>query len=275
MRSLKRQLVFIQGEDTNQILTTQIQLKELEDLVILVNGVLEKHRKLEIALVKVNRNFKETITSISHDIRTPLTSAVGYIQMLESEKISTEKKKEYIKVVHKRIEEVKDLLDQLFEYARIESGELVLEQSPVNVNNILRDTISIFYDDYVQKGQTPQIDICEEVCTILGDHRAMKRTFENIILNSLVHGIGDYKIILEKKADNIKICFSNCTNSIEIQDLEHIFERFYTSDRSRSKKTTGLGLSIAKSFILYMRGNIEAQMAGDIFMIIIELPEYV
>lgn len=273
MKSLKDQLLFIQKEDTNQILTTQIHLKELEELVLLVNGVLKKHRNLEIALLKMNKSFKETITSISHDIRTPLTSAVGYIQMLGNEKISIEKKKEYIVVIKKRIEEVKIMLNQLFEYARIESGEFILESESVNINNILRDTISIFYDDYVKKGQIPQIDMCEEICSVQGDKNAMKRIFENIIQNSLIHGIGDYKILLEKKGHQIYICFSNCTNSIQTQDLEQIFERFYTSDHSRTRKTTGLGLSIARSLITYMNGTIEAQLAGDIFMIIVELPE--
>lgn len=267
---LKEQILFIRTEDTNQRLTLQTHFKDLDDFIGDVNHLIQTHRELEIFLEKTNRNFKETITSISHDIRTPLTSAIGYIQMLKKEDIPEEKRKEYIEIIQKRILAVKKMLDQLFEFARIESGELELLEETININNILRDSVSLFYDDYIAKGEEPEIVIPEKPYQIIGDKAAIKRVFENIIYNSLIHGIGKYGIVLEQKADKIRICFSNQTNSIEVQDIDCIFERFYTTDHSRTKKTTGLGLSIAKSLVERMNGSIQAGLAADMFFIVIE-----
>ena len=274
IRDFKEQIQFIKENHTNLTVTTKTSSKNIQELAEQINKVIEGHRKLEIELEKSNETFRKTITSISHDLRTPLTSANGYIQMLRKGDLPRQKEEQYIIIIEERIQVVKEMLDQLFEYARIESNELPFEERKINVNNILIDTISLFYEEFTKKNQKPNLEICNQACYIKGDEKALKRVFQNIISNSLIHGKGDFEIKLSKKNQQIKIQFKNKTDTIEPSDINQIFERFYTTDNSRSKKTTGLGLSIAKNFIDSMNGKISAALEGEEFKIRIELEEY-
>lgn len=179
------------------------------------------------------------------------------------------KKQEYITVIKSRITAVKKLLDQLFEYSRIEANELTINCEKVNLNNILRDTISMFYDDFIKKNSEPNIEITDKAFMIYGDYDALKRVFENIINNAIIHGDGNFFIRSFEKDNKYYIEFKNHTNNITEEDISQIFERFYTTDKSRNRKTTGLGLSIAKKLISKMGGDIRAWYKNDIFGIII------
>lgn len=276
IRDLDKQIRFITKQETNLKLNTQIlSVKDLNRLASSMNTLMEKQRKLEIELERTNRKFKETITNVSHDLRTPLTSANGYIQLLNSPDTKEEKKKEYAHVIEERIDSVKEMLDQLFEYARIEAQEYTLEKEKINVTTILTDTISEFYEDFIQKGIEPELQITNEMLYIQGDTRALKRIFQNMIRNAVVHGEGNLKISLEEKNKKIYLMFVNITKTIEEKEVENIFDRFYTTDKSRTKKTTGLGLSIAKNFVVQMGGTIEAKLIKQEFAVVIEFEKIV
>lgn len=275
IHSLKEQIMFITKQDTNLVLFTDVvPVASIQELTDAMNNLVIKHRKLEIELHRANSGFKETITNVSHDLRTPLTSANGYLQMLENTKLEEEKRHEYITIVQNRIQAVNQMLDQLFEYARIESGELVLEEETLVVNHILEEVICDFYDDFKKEQREAIVTIPPYECWILGDRNALKRIFQNLMKNALVHGIGNLKVSLQQEKDKVSICFCNATDTIEEQDIEKIFERFYTTDKSRTKKTTGLGLSIAKKFVLQMKGSIQAKLENNEFCIHMEIPRY-
>ena len=142
--------------------------------------------------------------------------------------------------------QVRKLLDQLFEFARIEADELVLAEEAVNLGNVLRDTLALFYNDFCSQDSEPEIQIPDDPFVVTGDTDAFKRIFSNILSNALTHGEGHFSIKAVLTDGAVNITFENRTHSITPDDLPCIFDRFYTTDVSRSRKTTGLGLSIAK-----------------------------
>lgn len=273
INDLSEQINFVISNSTNVQISSKVPFKNIKKLVDCINQILNSGRDTELKLNRANKNFKQLITSISHDLRTPLTSASGYIQIINKNSVSEQKKKQYLEVIQNRILAVQRLQNQLFELARIESNEIELLKTRVDLNNILRDTLSIFYYDFFKKNQEPLIKIPETPYFSMVDENALKRVFENIIYNSLIHGQKEYVISSTDCTENYRITFENKSEELKKEDIDNIFERFYTTDKSHTRKTTGLGLSISKHLVEMMDGKIEAQYQNGIFKIIIFFPK--
>lgn len=257
--------------DTNQLLTVIVKQKDMANLVNILNNLLRDIRKSRIQVKRLNRSFRQSITNISHDIRTPLTTAGGYVQMLQTS-VTEEERQEYIRIILERQNMVQLLLNQLFEYVRIESGEIVYEHVPIDAKKILVETLAMYYDDFNKKGQEPTICLIEEPCIIQGDAQGVKRIFSNILFNAITHGSGEYCFKIEE-SDGYIFTFSNTSEPMTRDDLDNIFERFYTKDQSRNKKTTGLGLAIAKEITKRLNGTVEAYYNNGQFSISIFFPK--
>lgn len=267
------QMSMLEQEDTNYRLSSYCHVGKTEQLIEGINHVMDKNRNTVAALKRGNRSYRESIISISHDIRTPLTSAKGYTQMLlGNEGTDIEKQRAYMENIEHRIDDVTDMLELLFEYARLEADEISLQYEKLNLGNIFADILSLFYEDFVRTGFEPSIDIADTPVYIYADFHGIKRILENLIKNALVHGTGEYQFSLLKKGDTAEIAVSNRTDSIEAADMERIFERFYTTDQSRTRKTTGLGLAIVRLFSEKMGGKAEAELKEDIFTIKVVFP---
>ncbi len=263
----------ILGTDTNQILTVYSMEKDVAKLITKLNFLIKDSRMSVIKMRRLNKNFRESITSISHDLRTPLTTADGYVQMLMSEELSDEERRKYLEIIKERQDTVKKLLDQLFEYARIEAGDIAFEMEPIDTRKLLEETIAIYYEDFSKMGQEPTITLPDKKCIVLGDKDGVTRIFSNIIYNSLVHGKHSYRITYNYENRGHEFTFANSSEEMNKEELENIFERFYTTDKSRNKKTTGLGLSIAKQIVEKVKGKIRAEYEDGILSIIVWLPD--
>ena len=272
MRHMLDELYFLENNDTNSLLTSRIAVGSTQAVILAVNHLLARYRENERRLLRENKIYRESITSISHDIRTPLTSAKGYLQMLQRQNVSEEKKAQFLSTVVRRLDHLNNMLNQLFEYARIEAGELALEPEELNVGNLFAETISLFYNDFVQKGFVPEIDIAKKPCKIYADRNALVRIMENLIRNALVHGIGGFWFSVRVTEQQAVIGVSNLTDSIESYELDSIFDRFYTTDHSRSRRTTGLGLAIVKQFAQQMGGSVQATLEEGRFTVQVMLP---
>ena len=272
MRHMLDELYFLENNDTNSLLTSRIAVGSTQAVILAVNHLLTRYRENERRLLRENKIYRESITSISHDIRTPLTSAKGYLQMLQRQNVSEEKKAQFLSTVVRRLDHLNNMLNQLFEYARIEAGELALEPEELNVGNLFAETISLFYNDFVQKGFVPEIDIAKKPCKIYADKNALVRIMENLIRNALVHGIGGFWFSVRVTEQQALIGVSNLTDSIESYELDSIFDRFYTTDHSRSRRTTGLGLAIVKQFAQQMGGSVQATLEEGRFTVQVMLP---
>ncbi len=272
MRHMLDELYFLENNDTNSLLTSRIAVGSTQAVILAVNHLLTRYRENERRLLRENKIYRESITSISHDIRTPLTSAKGYLQMLQRQNVSEEKKAQFLSTVERRLDHLNNMLNQLFEYARIEAGELALEPEELNVGNLFAETISLFYNDFVQKGFVPEIDIAKKPCKIYADRNALVRIMENLIRNALVHGTGGFWFSVRVTEQQALIGVSNLTDSIESYELDSIFDRFYTTDHSRSRRTTGLGLAIVKQFAQQMGGSVQATLEEGRFTVQVMLP---
>lgn len=174
--------------------------------------------------------------------------------------------------IERRIDDVTSMLELLFEYARLEADEISLQYEKLNLDNMFADTLSLFYEDFVRTGFEPTINITGTPAYIYADAHGVKRILENLIKNALVHGTGGYEFSLLKKEDAVEIMVSNKTDSIEEADMERIFDRFYTTEQSRTRKTTGLGLAIVKLFGEKMGGKAEAELKDGVFTIKVTFP---
>lgn len=259
-------------KDTNQLLTILARQKDITNLVNMLNNPLTENRISKIQIKRLNKNFRDSITNISHDLRTPLTTAGGYVQMLQSD-VTEDEKQEYLAIILERQTTVKKLLEQLFEYVRIESGEIVYEQVPIDAKSVFLDVLTMYYDDFFKMKQEPTIIFPDTPCIINGDEQGLKRIFSNIIFNSITHGNGDFHFEIQE-INGYSFTFSNISEPMKKDDLNCVFDRSYTKDKSRNKKTTGLGLSIAKEIVNQLDGKINAYYHNDRFSIVVSFPKF-
>lgn len=272
LRSIVRQLQFIREHDTNQKLSLRLQVKEITELAKNLNHLISQYKLEKAALAKAQQKFKEEITNLSHDLRTPVTSISGYVQMLEAEKVSPAKKAEYFGVVRGRIETLIRMLDEFFEFARIESDEYPLQLEKINASQVLVEVLALFYEDFVAKGEEPSLQIPSRPMIIQADRDALARIFQNLIKNYLNHGTGSLRIAVEEEEGGVSLRFQNQAPDLGEGEVERLFERFYTADRSRTKKTTGLGMAIVKNLANKMKGRVEAHLQDGVLTIRISFP---
>jgi signal transduction histidine kinase len=278
IRSMTAQLGYMQRTPTNATLTTSSFDRELSSLALAANELLERHKADALHYRQADATLRQELTNISHDLRTPLTSASGYLQLMESAETSEAKRAEYAAIVQAKLAALSALLDQLFEFTQtIEGNKLQLDR--VNVSNSARDVLAAFYDDFVQSGFDVRIEIPEAPLFAVADADALRRVFSNLTQNALKHGTGSFEVDLEGTEDaerldergGVRVTFRNTVENVGLLDIAHIFDRFYTSDASRTQRSTGLGLAIAKSLVEDMGGTVEASIEGDRLSIAVEL----
>ncbi len=281
IKSICRQIQFVSEDITNHRVRTDLTEKELVELAQLLNEMSDKHNKESVELINKDRRLKETLTSVSHDIRTPLTSLKGYFELLMSEE-DTDKKLQYAGVMSERMDNLSDLLDELFTYTKLKNQDYKLELEECDMTKLVLDTIFSFYESFKQAKIEPKLDIDEKKHMVMANDVAMKRVISNIVKNAVVHGVGQLEISYgmdskvrdntdEKtgKKSNGRLCFI-CKNKVahpEDIDVTQIFDRFYKADKARSEKSTGLGLAIAKEFTEKMGGSIKAELEGNVFVV--------
>ena len=269
IKSMSYSLKNIKESDTNQQLTTATFYKDICNLSITMNEILEKQRQIHITNENSNREFRQAITNISHDLKTPLTSAIGYIQMIQSDGINEDKKIKYLQIIENRLKSLSNLTNELLEYSRIIEGKVPMNLEQINMNNLLRDIISTFYDQLIEYNYEVRLNIPDEALYFMGDIASFERIFANLIQNVLKFGtqIFDLSLDQEKRV----ISFRNKIADIQGFEVEFLFDRFYTADQSRNSKSTGLGLAIVKELIISMGGTISSYTEKDFLIIEIGL----
>ncbi|WP_152966758.1 sensor histidine kinase [Sporosarcina globispora] len=266
IRDIAKKVELINSNDTNKKISVQINSKEIRELAYQLNDMIGHYKNENIKIAKAQQEFKEEITNISHDLRTPLTSIAGYLQMVESEK-TPERKKEYHGIIRRRVNTLIKLLDEFFEFTRIESDEYILQFEKINVSNVLTETVSLFYYDFIAKDSEPIMDMPTRLIYISADKGTLKRIFQNLIQNYLNHGTGNLYVSVKEDGKHVCISFKNHAINMDNETAERLFQRFYTADKSRNKRTTGLGLAIVKNLINQMNGEIKAYIENSFLVI--------
>lgn len=261
-----RQLEFLKEHQTNMNLTSDLPFRELEALADGVNDVLEMSREIKKASKQSEDSLKEMITNLSHDIRTPLTSMDGYFQLL-AHSDTEEERQHYIAVIRSRITSLKDMLEELFMYTKLQNAAYEPETEPLDFGKCTFDTVFSFYDEFQRKGIEPRIDFCEEKLPIIGNYEAIRRVLQNIVKNTLEHGERKIEFVLRQDNGRAVFCCSNDMKGSDKLDAGQVFSRFYKADVARGSSSTGLGLSIAKGLTEKMGGEIRAELNKNIFSV--------
>lgn len=269
MKNICRQLSFLMKKDSNMLLTGDVRIGGIGKLLDTLNDYLLVQRKKERYYQEKEKTIANTYTSLSHDIRTPLTSLDGYFQLLETSDTEEEQKK-YITIIQDRIKSLKDMLEELFTFTKLKNASFQLELSKCCINQMVKDTIFSYYDEWMEKEIQPHISITDTLLYMKGNEQAIRRVLQNIIKNGLDHGEKEVDISLQEVEQKIVIEIKNKVYHPENIDITQVFTQFYKADMARSKTSSGLGLSIAKEFVLQMHGEISARIEEEKFCVCIQ-----
>lgn len=251
------------SEDTNTLIGISHQDRAMRNLADSINRQLRSQRHLYL---RGDLELKEAITNISHDLRTPLTSICGYLELIKREELPKNAVR-YVQQIEDRTEAMKQLTEELFRYSVVSSVR-DLQQVEVNVKGVLEDVLISFLGAMEQKGISPEIHMTESPVVRRLDVSALQRIFSNIVSNALKYSDGDLEVLLSGRGE---VRFSNRAQAMDSVTAARLFDRFYTVETARN--STGLGLSIAKLLTERMGGTINASYTDGRLYISVYFPE--
>ncbi len=238
-----------------------------EELLVCLNQLLELRQEERAAYRRKEQELRRQIANVSHDLRTPLTSILGYLQLLEGDGLSQEKKAEYLAVVEGRARTLQVFIATFYDLSRIEGGELPLEREKVDLGRALSDQLAASYEQIEEAGLDMEVDLAPDLPPVWADSGAVTRIFSNLLTNALRHGKDALSIRLYREGNGIVSAFSNWAEDLTAEDAAHVFERFYTADKMRTGQSTGLGLAIVKALAERMGHSAAARWEDGVFTI--------
>lgn len=241
------------AQDTNTLITISSGDRVARRLAGQLNDQLRLLRQERRRLQSGDRELKEAVTNISHDLRTPLTAICGYLDLLKGEEKSNTAKR-YLSMIENRTEAMKVLTEELFHYSVITFEEEQMEYEEVVLNRVLEESISAYYGAFKKAGITPEIKMTEKKILRSLDKKTLQRILGNVISNGIKYSGGDFQIEL---TDYGEMNFTNTAPCLNAVQVGRLFQRFYTVAAAR--QSTGLGLSIAKNLTEKMGGKITAE----------------
>lgn len=249
---------------SNELVRTNTHHKELSLLTSEINQIIHLFKENERYLEKREKQLKEEITNISHDLRTPLTSIKGFSQLLKNSHLSEEDKLKYIDIIQGKINVLTRQVDLFYELSSIDSSDHKLEMTSLALKKIIEDKMILFYKDFQQRKIDVELEDIKEAY-ILANEKAIERIIINVIQNALRYARSYFTITLDERNNFVSLRASNDTSEITEDDLASIFNRSYRKDKSRADGQLGLGLHIVQQLIQKQGGKIEAQLEDDIF----------
>lgn len=222
--------------------------------------------------LKSERLKTELITNVSHDIKTPLTSIINYVDLLKQENIEDEKIKQYIDILNQKSLRLKKLIEDLVEASKVSSGNVKLNIEVIDLKELLAQTLGEFEDRFETKNLKIDIEMPNEEVKIKADNRYMYRVIENLFSNITKYSIDNSRVYisLTKQNDRIKLEIKNISKDKLNITPDELMQRFVRGDKSRYTEGSGLGLSIAKSLTEMQGGKFDINIDGDLFKVIIE-----
>ena len=238
-----------------------------EELLSCLNQLLELRQEERALYRRKEQELRRQIANVSHDLRTPLTSILGYLQLLEGEGLPLEKRAEYLAVIEGRARTLQTFIAAFYDLSRIEGGELPLEREKVDLSRALSDQLAAAYEQIEAAGLAVEVDIAPGLPPVWADSGAVTRIFSNLLTNALRHGEDTLSVRLYREGGVILSAFSNRAEGLPAEDAAHVFERFYTADKMRTGQSTGLGLAIVKALAERMGHTVAARWEDGVFTI--------
>ena len=258
LSSVEAAIDAIQREDDEQIVLVP-ELKPLEDKLMALRATL-KRKEMETAISEQKKN--DLVVYLAHDLKTPLTSIIAYLTMLDQRKsMPDEDREKYIHVTFEKASRLRELINEFFEITKFNLQDFVLEKELLNLSFLLEQLADESYGVLKDKYLTCSVKTDDDLM-VMGDPDKLARVFDNLLRNAIAYSYTDTEIEIEARAKgtDIVITFKNQGHEIPEQNLKLIFEKFYRVDNARSSQTggSGLGLSIAKRIVELHGGIIEA-----------------
>lgn len=281
-----RQLAGDIGNLTDQIkmvregnLTVSPEFSEDADLKQAADNLNEIRRGMEAALheqMQSERMKVELVTNVSHDIKTPLTSIISYVELLKQEEGLPEHVMEFIRILSEKSERLKNIVQDVFEVSKAASGQLPVNVEELDLGKLLRQTLADMDTQIEASGLTMKIFIPEEPALIRADGQRLYRVFQNLIQNALKYSLPGSRIFLtltDNKETSV-VCIKNISG-MELNDAADFTERFVRGDASRTDGGSGLGLSIARSFTEACGGSLQIEVNADLFTVTVSFPKQI
>ena len=243
------------GNGNRRILLDTTEL--MAPLAYEINDIILSYENRLSAFQQTEETNKQLMTSLSHDVRTPLTTLIGYLDAIHKERVVGKERDSYFETARRKAYDLKEYIDVLFDWFKLNSNEFTMQINAIEATeltrNILIDWIPIFEDKEI----TYSIDIPEQPLQVNLDSEGYMRILNNLIQNIIAHSYADrIELTLSKQKEYMKILLSDNGIGIEKEDLKHIFERLYKCDKGRAEKGSGLGLSIVHQLVEKMNGTI-------------------
>lgn len=230
-------------------------------------GINEIAMNSQTQLIKQKQSeqaYKRLMTSISHDVKTPLASLVGYLEAIECKIVAGEEKDEYVHVAFEKAHYLKHFVENLFEWVKLDSGEQIFRFEALDLNEASRDIVADWISVLENSNFEYEFDIPETEYLMRIDVNAYSRVLNNLLQNVLIHSKGNKVIFrISENDQQARITLADNGRGISPDHLPHIFERMYQCDQSRSAKGNGLGLSIVKELVAAHKGTIAADSTPD------------
>ena len=226
--------------------------------------------------LKSERLKTELITNVSHDIKTPLTSIVNYVDLIKKQQPQDETLRQYVDVLDRQSERLKKLIGDLIEASKASSGVLAVHPEPCSLGVLLEQAVGEYTEKLTAAGLTPVTELPDAPVTVLADGRHLWRIFDNLLNNACKYGMPGTRLYLTVTADGERaaVTFRNISREELNVSAEELTERFVRGDRSRHSEGSGLGLSIARSLAELQGGSLQLLVDGDLFKVILRLPRH-
>lgn len=243
----------------------------------------EKLKEKERAALDIERNAErqknELITNVAHDLRTPLTTIVGYLELIKDDTaLSKEDIHKYSGIAYEKSIRLQEMMDDLFEFTKLDNADIKLNKSMINLSGLIMQMTDEFYPSFKECNITPIVDLPEENIYVQGDGQLLARVFDNLISNALKYGYHNTDLKIEVSGDEkyatVKVI--NHGDTIAPEDIPLLFNKFYRTDSSRNSKTggTGLGLAITKNIVDLHHGDISVTSDDQITTFIVKFNRY-
>lgn len=256
-RQLERQL----HEDSHRAVTLSLVVPQLEALVARVNDTVRHSQAASTRTRQEERRIRSFIADISHDLRTPLTTVRGYLQLLERTDLD-ENQRMQLAVAHRQAEELGSLVDRLYEYAYLLEVEPTLEIEPLDVGVLVGECLLGMTTEIERAGLDVEVE--PPAGLVIGtDREKLTRIVQNLARNSVQHGRDLLQVEVEQSDESVEIRFANGVAPGAEIDADRLFDRFYSTDRSRTGRTSGLGLAIVQVLATQLGGSVGARLDDD------------
>ena len=239
----------------------------MEELLKQINFTYDERQKERIIYQRRESQIRREIENISHDLRTPLASIIGYVELIQDQETTELERQEYTGIIKERARILQGFIQDFYELSRIEGDDYPILLDALNVHSSLKEAFLAYYFEFEKRNIQVDIKMEEKSCYIIADKIQFNRILNNLIQNGLKYS--DSTFLLKQYSTNEEciMLFQNDHSKMTQQDLTYIFDRFYTGDMTRNNHSTGLGLTITKLLVEKMNGRIEVRLEEDLFTI--------